>query len=118
MTQLDLSQASKAVRQKLTGRFSHSRTGAYSIAELARDDRYSSTQLPGKTILDEAFSVVGRSRQHVGGRFVVVDAREEVIERLYKPKGFRVVGVAEPPSDMEEVEFKTACCQVKGLGDK
>jgi hypothetical protein len=117
MTQLDLSKADGQARKKLTGNFSHTRTGAYSIAELARDDRYTPTQLPGRTILDEAFTVIKKARKYIGGRFLVVDAREEVMEFLCKPAGFRVVGVAEPPRGMEEVSFVTACCQIKGWGE-
>lgn len=113
MAQLDLSEANKQVRKKLTGRISHSRTAAYSIAELARDDRYTSAQLPGQTILNEAFTVIKRAQKFIGGRFLVVDAREAVMERLYKPAGFRVVGVATPPKGMEDVDFSTACCQIR-----
>jgi hypothetical protein len=112
MTQLDLSQAGGSAKKKLLGHFSHSRTGAYSLAELARDDRYTSAQLPGKVILDEAFTMVRNARKFIGGRFLVVDARDVVMEKLYKPAGFRVVGIAEPPKGMEEVNFQTACCLI------
>ncbi|MFB2554618.1 hypothetical protein [Herbiconiux liangxiaofengii] len=115
MTQLDLSKAAKQVKKKLTGIFSHTKTGAYSIAELARDDRYTSEDLPGSIILDEAFAVIKQARKFIGGRFLVVDARDVVMERLYKPAGFQVVGVATPPRGMEDVEFATACCQVRDL---
>lgn len=115
MAQIDLTEATKSMRKKLTGHFSHKKTGAYSIAELARDDRFTSAQLPGNTILDEAFSVIRRAREHVGGRYIVVDARQEVMDRLYKPRGFREIGVAEAPIGMEGVGFKTACCQFRDI---
>lgn len=113
MTALNLGQASASARKKLMGDFSLDQTGAYSIAELARSDEYSAQQLPGSTILDEAKEVIKRARSYVAGRFVVVDARMEVFERLYKPAGFRTIEVAKPPMDMPEVEFVTACAVVK-----
>jgi hypothetical protein len=118
MAQLDLSKASRQVKKKLTGQFSHNRTAAYSIAELARDDRYSPEQLPGRAILDEAFTMIKWAQKYIGGRFLVVDAREAVMEQLYKPAGFKVVGVAVPPRGMEDVEFATACCQIRDWADE
>lgn len=113
MTALNLSQAEGSVRKKLMGDISLEQTGAYSIAELARSDDYSAAQLPGVTILDEAKEVIKRARNYVAGRFLVVDAREEVFERLYRPAGFRKVDVAKPPRDMEDVSFVTACAVIK-----
>ncbi|WP_455133634.1 hypothetical protein [Microbacterium aurum] len=113
MTALNFENAAPSVRKKLMGDVSMSHTGAYSIAELARADDYSSEQLPGATILDEAKGVIKRARAYVAGRFVVVDARVEVFERLYAPAGFKRVDVASPPIGMDDVEFVTACAVVK-----
>lgn len=113
MTALDLSQASGGNRRRLMGDISLEHTGAYSLAELARSDDYTSAQLPGSMILDEAKGVVKRARQYVGGRFLVVDARVEVFEALYKPAGFRQVSVATPPRGMEDTDFVTACAVIK-----
>lgn len=113
MTALNFENAGANVRKKLMGDVSLSQTGAYSIAELARSDEYSSAQLPGATILDEAKEVIKRARSYVAGRFVVVDARTEVFDRLYAPAGFKKIDVAKPPIGMDDVPFVTACAVVK-----
>ena len=113
MTAFDLSQASSAAKKKLSGQVSMDQTGAFSIAELARSDRYTTDQLPGSVILDEAKEVVRRARNYVGGRFLVVDARREVFEALYSKAGFKEVSVAQAPIGMEEANFVTACCVIK-----
>lgn len=113
VTMLDLSQASKSNRAKLMGDITMDQTGAFSIAELARSDRYSAAQLPGSVILDEAKEVVKRARGYIGGRFLVVDSRREIFDRLYGPAGFRMVNVAEPPRGMEDANFVTSCCIIK-----
>ncbi|MFZ8756088.1 hypothetical protein ACO03V_01550 [Microbacterium sp. HMH0099] len=113
MTALNLGQATRSARKRLSGDIPIEQTGAYSIAELARSDDYSSAQLPGATILDEAKQVIRSARSFVAGRFVVVDARQTVFERLYKPAGFEVIDVARAPMDMQDVEFVTACAVVK-----
>jgi hypothetical protein len=113
MTAFDLTQASSNAKNKLSGEVSMDQTGAFSIAELARSDRYTSQQLPGSVILDEAKEVVRRARSYVGGRFLVVDARKEVFDALYSHAGFKEVSVAEPPIGMEDTNFVTACCVIK-----
>jgi hypothetical protein len=113
MTALSLENAPTSVRKKLMGNINLDQTGAYSIAELARSDNYSSAQLPGSLILDEAKSVIRRARQVIAGRFVVVDAREEVFASLYEPAGFKRIDLAESPRGMEGVKFVTACAQVR-----
>lgn len=113
MTALNLKQASASTRKKLMGDITLEQTGAYSIAELARSDQFTSSQLPGATILDEAKEVIKRARAYVAGRFVVVDARVEVFTNLYEPAGFRRVDVAKSPRDMQDVEFITACAMIR-----
>lgn len=113
MTALDLGKASKSARNKLMGDVTLGQTGAFSIAELARSDSYSSAQLPGSALLDEAKRVIRQARAHVGGRFLVVDAREEVFTALYAPAEFKKVSVAASPIGMEDTDFVTACCVIK-----
>lgn len=113
MTSLDLGQASKTARTRLMGNIPLEVTGAYSIAELARSDRYTSEQLPGSVLLDEAKANVAQARSLIAGRFLVVDAQEVVYERLYKPAGFRRVSVAKPPLGMEDRDFVVACAVIK-----
>lgn len=57
--------------------------------------------------------MIEKAQVYIGGRFLVVDAREAIMEKLYEQAGFKVVGVAKPPKGMEDVEFQTACCQVR-----
>lgn len=113
MTALNLEKASASMRKKLMGNVSLDQTGAYSIAELARSDEYTSAQLPGSVILDEAKAVISLARRYVAGRFVVVDAREEVFTKLYEPAGFSRIHLAESPRAMEGVAFVTAGAVIK-----
>lgn len=113
MTALNLQKATSSARKRLMGDVSVVQTGAYSIAELARSDEYSSEQLPGRVILDEAKEVIKRARGYIAGRFVVVDAREEVFSHLYEPAGFREIHLAEAPRGMAGIPFVTACAVVK-----
>lgn len=114
MTSLDLTRAGNNLRKRLNGSHSMSHTGAYTIAELARSDRYSSEQLPGAVILDEAKEIIRQSRLLVAGRFLVVDAQEKVLQALYEPAGFKRLGLAErPPQDMDDTEFITAVAIIK-----
>lgn len=113
MAILDLSGASKSLRTKLSGNIPITQTGAFSIAELARHDRYTPAQLPGSVLLDEAKTIVMLARQLVGGRFLVVDAQRPVFDALYAPAGFTELKLAESPLGMEDSEFITACCVIR-----
>lgn len=114
MTGLDLTRGSSGTRKRLSGQISLEHTGAYTIAELARSDRYSSEHLPGSVILDEAKQIIRQSRQLIAGRFLVVDAQRKVFERLYQPAGFKQLALAEaPPQSMPDAEFITACAVIK-----
>ncbi len=117
MASLDFTRASRSTQKRLMGDVSLDQTGAFSIAELARSDHYSGDQLPGGVILDEAKEVIKRARSYVGGRFLVVDSRPEIFERLYKPAGFRQLHIAVAPRGMEETDFVTSCCVVKDWVD-
>ncbi len=113
MSTLDLTKVSKNMRKKLSGDFTIDSTGAYAIAELARSDKYSSSQLPGSVILDEAKNVIRQARSFVGGRFAVVDAQPLIFEKLYAPAGFNRLNVADAPRGMEDKDFITACCVIR-----
>lgn len=113
MSSLDLSNTNKALRRRLSGDISIDSTGAFAIAELARSDSYTTSQLPGSVILDEAKNVIRKAREHVGGRFAVVDAQPEIFEKLYEPAGFRKLHVANPPRGMQDKDFITACCVIR-----
>lgn len=113
MVSLDLTKASGSQKKKLSGEFSMEQTGAYSIAELARSDRFSGAELPGSVILEQALSVIQSARTLVAGRFVVVDSQQRVFDALYQPAGFRHISVAPSPRGMEDKEFLTSCCMLR-----
>lgn len=113
MATLDLSEVSKTLRKRIMGDFSVEQTGAFSIAELARSDDYTASQLPGTVILDEAKEVIRRARGYIGGRFLVVDSKPAVFDTLYKPQGFKQIGLAKAPKGMEDSDFVTSCCVIK-----
>ena len=111
---LDLSKTSRSQRKKFSGDFSQTESvGAYSIAQLARSDKFTSAEIPGTTILREATTVITRARSHVAGRFAVVDAQPKIVDELYSEVGFRVVHGAKAPRGMEDREFVTAACVIR-----
>lgn len=113
MASLDITKASGSQQKKLSGDFSMQQTGAYSIAELARSDKYSGEELPGQVILRSALSVIEGARSLVAGRFVVVDSQMPVFKALYEPAGFKRISVAPSPRGMEDKEFLTSCCVLR-----
>lgn len=114
MSTIDLSKASESQRKRFSGEFSSSQTsGAYSIAELARSDRYTSAQLPGSVIVDEVKKVIAQARVHVAGRFAVVDSQPAIFHALYEQAGFRIIHGASAPRGMDDREFVTSCCLVR-----
>lgn len=79
---------------KMTGSYARSaerdgRTGGYCIGELSRAEGVSPTELPGRVILDEALRVIRSAHQIIGGRCVLIDAREDIFKSLYEPAGFK-----------------------------
>lgn len=95
------------------GNITQEQTGAFCITELARDDNFSTVQIPGSLILDEAKNVIREARGYIGGRYLVVDSQREVFESLYAKHGFKEIGLAEKPRGMEDSDFVTSCCVVK-----
>jgi hypothetical protein len=81
--------------------------------ELARCDTFTHEELPGPVILREALDVIEKAREHIGGRFVVVDSQAEVFERLYKAEGFKRVSLAKAPRGMEGANFVTSARLLK-----
>lgn len=113
MATLDFEAMGNSMRKKLSGDFSSTVVGAFAIAELARSDRYSSSQLPGSVILDEAKRVIVNARGYIGGRYLVVDAQPKIFDKLYKPAGFRLISTAKAPRGMEDKDFITAACLIR-----
>lgn len=113
MNMMDLSEADRSVKKKISGAISQLQTGAFCITEFARSDEFSSAQLPGHVILDEARNVICEARKYVGGRYLVVDSQRDVFEKFYSKHGFREIGLAQQPAGMEDSDFVTSCCVIK-----
>jgi hypothetical protein len=113
MTTLDFGRATRSKSKQLMGNISMETTGAFSIVELARCDTFTHEELPGPVILREALDVIEKAREHIGGRFVVVDSQAEVFERLYKAEGFKRVSLAKAPRGMEGANFVTSARLLK-----
>lgn len=63
--------------------------GCFVIGELCRADGYGSPDLPGLAILDECLGVIGKAREIIGGKGVLVDSRDVLLEKLYGERGFK-----------------------------
>lgn len=87
--------------------------GSYCITDLARSDEYTSQDLPGSLILDEAKKVIRDVQSQCGGRIITVDARPKVFHSLYEPQGFKRLDTRVSPNDDEDDEFIVACCSIK-----
>jgi len=115
MTALNFENANRSLKERLMGSISMKVTGAYSIAELARSDRFTTAQLPGRVILSESMRVIAKAHKHIAGRFVVVDAQRKVFESLYRPNGFSEIDIAEAPRGSDSSDFVTACRMLKDM---
>ncbi|MCO6558105.1 MAG: hypothetical protein J6575_01455 [Bifidobacterium sp.] len=102
LTSIDFGKISGKKQKQFKGPYTHLRdnhAGGYCIGELGRSDKYNNNELPGKVILKEARSLIGRSQNVVGGRYALIDARREVFENLYRPAGFKEVTTTNVPSE-------------------
>ena len=90
--------------------------GVYTIGELARADGVSSEELPGMALLDEAVNCILAARSRVGGRFVLVDSRPVLYERLYSRVGFTEFSRRESPNNNETEEFIVSLLFLGDLG--
>ena len=79
--------------------------GAYTIGELARRKGVGADALPGSVILKEALSQIRYAQEYAGGRFVLVDSRKTLYDRLYNCAGFRKLTVRESPNGEGEEDF-------------
>ena len=63
------------------------------IGQLARNDAYSHNDVSGDTILHDAFSVIRKSYNAIGGRIVMVDVKTTAkgLLKFYQSHGFEPV---------------------------
>ena len=70
----------------------------YLIGQLARNDRISKEQLPGKELLTEALRVILSAADLVGGRLAMIECHnDEHLKTFYRENGFETIG-----SDQED----------------
>ena len=96
LSTIDFSKLSGKKRSQFRSPVAHLRddhAGAYCIGELGRSDNYGRDELPGSVILNEAVSLIITSRDIVGGRYALIEARPEIFNSLYVQQGFKQVGV-------------------------
>ena len=69
--------------------------GCFVIGELCRSDAFGADQVPGSHILEECLGVIRDVQGRIGGRVVLVDSRQSVLDSLYAPAGFRQLDMTE-----------------------
>lgn len=89
--------------------------GAFTIGELARADTVSKNELSGETLLGEALSMIMKAHRMVGGRFILVDSRRKLYERLYSNAGFMEFAVKDSPNEGESEEFVVSIVECSNL---
>lgn len=89
--------------------------GAFTIGELARADGVSKNELSGETLLGEALSMVMKARRMVSGRFILVDSRRKLYERLYSKAGFTEFSVRNSPNEGDSEEFVVSVVECSSL---
>ncbi|MDR3307529.1 MAG: hypothetical protein LBS58_01355 [Coriobacteriales bacterium] len=71
------------------------------VAQLARDDRYSSDFIDGEALLFECENFIELARKYVGGRTIYLDCKEQLVA-TYQKSGYRLLADA----SSEEGYFK------------
>lgn len=82
-------ETSKSTRKKIDGLSkTKDEVPGYLIGQLARNDYYFG-EITGKEIIDYAINIVKQATGFVGGRFVLVECKEnEKLIKLYNDNGF------------------------------
>lgn len=58
------------------------------IGQLGRCDIYSSEDLAGRQILKECYSIISSAARIIGGKFIVLECREQMFSKFYQKEGF------------------------------
>ncbi|WP_172145950.1 hypothetical protein [Bifidobacterium panos] len=88
---------------------------AFTIGEIARDDRYTNEDLPGETILRHALAKILEAQRYAAGRLILVDTRRKLFDRLYREAGFEVFGTRPSPNGEGDEEFVIALLSLKNM---
>jgi hypothetical protein len=99
---IDISKMSQKKKRKvigagIPGRDNLKSISGYLIGELGRDEKYSTTDLPGKNILQECYKRIEDARKIVGGNLIVLECRRKMFSLFYEKEGFKKV--SNEPSD-------------------
>jgi hypothetical protein len=87
------------------GRNTKDHFGGILIAQLARSDRFSQSDINGGKMIDDAEDIIEQGRYYLGGKIVYLDCKEPLIE-FYQGNGYALV-IPEPyPSGYYKM-FKT-----------
>ena len=87
---------SKAMMRKMRGfgRYSASSVPCYLLGQLARDDNASHDDLMMRDFIDFAIEYAMAAKQYVGGRFLLVDCVDELVD-LYERHDFSKINKTE-----------------------
>lgn len=90
---VDISEIATKKRRKMLGSYPGrdklKSIPAYLIGQLGRCDTYSSSELPGNTILNECYNVISLASRIVGGNLVVLECRDGMFSKVYEKLGFK-----------------------------
>ncbi|MFT8826021.1 MULTISPECIES: hypothetical protein [Liquorilactobacillus] len=81
----------KVIGSSIPGRDNLKSIAGYLIGELGRDERYSSTDLPGEEILKECYKRIEDARKIVGGNLIVLECRRKMFSLFYEKQGFKKI---------------------------
>ena len=63
------------------------RIPCFLIGQLGRNDSFSHDDLPGEEILEKALAVLVDVKDQIGGKFVIVECEDQLVE-MYQSKKF------------------------------
>jgi hypothetical protein len=86
------------------GRDTKDHFGGILVAQLARADDFSSSDINGQEILDDAENIIEQGRYYLGGKIVYLDCKKDLI-RFYQGVGYELV-IPEPYPNVYYKMFK------------
>ncbi|WP_200888052.1 acetyltransferase [Pseudoalteromonas sp. SCSIO 43210] len=84
---------SKGLRKKLDGICKNSeRVNAYLIGQIGKNDSVANNQINLSYILEEAYTIIDKANQLVGGRVIILECEKaERLVALYQKNGFNIL---------------------------
>jgi hypothetical protein len=81
------------------GRDGQEHFGGLLVAQLARDDRFSSAAIDGAELLEDCETIIEQGRTYLGGRMLYVDCKEGLVA-FYERNGYRVLKAVPGEGDL------------------